>query len=164
MSTSNRTKIVIIIMMVLLFSNILYGCDAIEQKSSIYDRNAKILQNGDSFNFMNRIGETDESRLNIRYNRFYGVQTIWIISVGKPSVIKIEFESNIKSGDFKVVLETADQELIEIVENKGKDSYKFNAIEGNYKIKIVGKNAYGNIKGELETGIEVDIIVQDNNL
>lgn len=163
MSSLNKKMIVKIITLVLLFSNLLYGCDAYEQKSSIYDSNTKILQNGDSFYFMNRIGEIDENRLDLKFNKFYGVQTIWIIIVDQPGEIKIEFDSNVKSGDFKVVLETPEQELIKIIENEGTDSYKLNALAGDYKIKIVGKNAYGSIKIEIETNSDVDIIVQENS-
>ncbi len=156
---------VILMILIMVSTSLLYGCNTNEQKSSIYDNNDKILQDGDSFSFTDRIGKTDENRLDIRYNRFYGVQTIWVIKVEKPGVINVDYASEVTSGDFKVVLETPEQELIRIVEDKGKrqGSHKLNATAGTYKIKIVGKNAFGRIKVDLETESEVEIIVQDNN-
>ena len=159
-----RFKILKLLFIVVLLSTIQYGCSVSEEKKTIFDNNDKIVQEGDSFYFLNRVGETNEKYTDIEYSKFYGVQTIWVIQSEKQSEILLNVNSKVKNGGFKVVLVTPEQEGINIVEQNNKGTYKINVPEGKYSIKIVGKNAYGRIRVDLEAAVGDRILVQDEKL
>jgi len=148
----------------LLFTSIFFGCGPDADKRDIYDNDMYIAQEGDNFSFYNRVGEEDEKHIDIKFNGFYGAQTIWAIQTEENSDINLSFDSIIKSGDFKVVLITPEQELISITEQDNNGTFKINVSPGKYKIKIVGKNASGNLRIDLSENKSNKVVLQDNKL
>lgn len=151
MFISNRLKSFILIFISIIITSSLIGCSADNEKNDIYDDNERIAQAGDSFSFYKRIGETSDKKADLKYSRFSGVQTIWAIETDGNSDINITYDSLVSSGKFKVVLVTPDKEVINIVEQSGKDTHNYVTIKGRYSIKFVGLNANGNIQIDLST-------------
>lgn len=150
------------ICMIIMLTWSLFGCSIDKEKADIYDNNKSILQEGDKYSFYHRDGEADEKHIDIKYNSFYGVQTLWVIQIEQESEIKIDYNSLVKSGNFKVVLVTPEQEITTIAEQSSKGAFIVAAPKGKYRVKIVGKNAIGNIQVDLLTHEENKISVQEN--
>ena len=157
----NRFTAFILLFAAILLVSSLYGCGTSEDKINIYDNNGKIAQEGDSFSFFNRTGETDNKNMDIQYPKFYGVQTIWSLNVEKENEVNIDFDSRVSSGDFKAVIVTPEHEVISFAESSGKGTQKIQAQKGKYSIKIVGRNAKGHIKFDLSAGEGTDVSVND---
>ena len=128
---------------------ILVGCSIDPQKKIIFDRDSRIVQDGDSYHFTDRIGKVDENDVDLTYSGFYGVQTLWVIKTEKMQEITIDYNSQVKSGDFKIVVVTPKREVQTITQQKSKGMYKFVAVKGTYKVKIVGRKANGEIQLKL---------------
>lgn len=59
------------------------GCAAGQDKTNLFDDNAKIAQAGDSYTFVNRQGLDNNdaiNQVNIKYDGFSGDQTIWTLT------------------------------------------------------------------------------------
>lgn len=143
----NIQKFALLFSLVIL-SFVLGGCGIDEDKETIYDDDQRIAQEGDSFSFYQRTGETDEKHVDIKYNRFYGVQTLWVIKTKDQSEINLNYNSQVNNGKFKVVLITPEREVINIAEQNRKGSFKVAVSKGKYSLKIVGNNANGAIRFE----------------
>ncbi|PKM88892.1 MAG: hypothetical protein CVU87_06435 [Firmicutes bacterium HGW-Firmicutes-12] len=164
MFTSYGLKKVTLVLFLIIFLSILLGCGIDEEKKEIYDNETSIVQEGDTFSFYKRIGKADEKQVNIKYSRFFGVQTLWAIQVEEKSEIELNYKSQVKSGDFKVVIVTPKQELLNIAEQNSTGSVIVAASKGKYSIKIVGKNANGNIQINLSRHVGYKVVMprEDN--
>ncbi|MHB1150704.1 MAG: hypothetical protein ACYC00_00155 [Eubacteriales bacterium] len=149
---------------VFIFTSCLLGCGIDADKKDIYDNDIYIAQEGDIFSFYNRVGEEDEKQIDIKYSGFYGAQTIWVIQTEENSEINLSFHSIVKSGKFKIVLITPEQDLISITEQDNNGTFKINVAPGKYKIKIIGKNASGNLQIGLCENKSNKVFLQDNKL
>lgn len=140
-----------------------YGCSsAVDGKKRIYGDDELIRSEGDSFSFQDRIGETGDSQIELKYSKFTGAQTIWNITVDKQGEIKFEFKSDVDSGKFKGVLIQEKGDITTVFEGSREGSHMVVLPEGKYRFKIVGNNASGEIKIDLvlEKGMK-SIAVED---
>lgn len=123
------------------------GCGVSEDKKNIYSNNDIIVQEADSFSFRTRNDAGDsKEEVNIKYNGFYGADTIWIIEAEADEEIMLKYNSNVNSGDFKVVLINPKKEIENILEGTQQGDKTIKLTKGKYAIKIVGRNAKGEIK------------------
>ncbi|HHV63550.1 MAG TPA: hypothetical protein GXX46_00505 [Peptococcaceae bacterium] len=132
----------------ILCALVLVGCSIGVGKETIYDDAQRIARDGDSYSFYHRIGEIGRNSLALDYSRFYGVQTIWVWENEEPGEIAVDYDSQVTSGKFKVVLVTPEGRIINIAEQSGKGSFKIAASRGKYSLKIVGYDAKGAIRLE----------------
>lgn len=131
---------ILILLALILFS----GCQSTPSQDSIYDQDNKLIAVGDSFYFTDRLGSVDENQMELTFKRFYGVQTIWIIE-SKQDTLTFAIEPNIKSGEFKVILITPDQQIVNLTEISIDGKVEVETELGEYRLKIVGRNAHGTI-------------------
>jgi uncharacterized protein YceK len=149
-----KISLLIVIFAVMVLMN---GCSTVSEKQkSMYENNALIDEAGDSYSFINRTGQTTDSKMDIQFGNFYGSQTIWSINAAKQGEIKIDFDSNVNSGKFKGVLISEGGEITNIFEGTQKGSQMVVKVsEGKYRFKIVGNNANG--KAVVEFTLDKDM-------
>lgn len=153
-----RSFLIILFSCLFIFS----GCSSVSrEQKSMYNDNSLITKEGDTYNFTNRVGEIDDSKIEIKYGKFYGSQTIWIIEVEKQGEIEFDFNSKVNSGKFKGVLISPENEIINIFENDNEGSYKVQVSEGKYRFKIIGNDARGKVEVELELDNDMKILGSD---
>ncbi len=157
------TKVLLFVFMFTLMI-FMFGCGVVDGKNDIYGNNDKISKPGDSYSFQSRIGKTDEKNMDVEYDKFTGVQTIWTINVTQNGEIEIYVDSQVKKGDFKVVLVTPDQEVIKVLESTGDETSTVPLSKGKYSIKIVGKNSKGTIKINLSVSDGAEVSLQNNDM
>ena len=156
-------KLVLGILVMLAIMNIT-GCSSVANyKNSIFDDESKIINQGDSYTYLTRLGKSIGNEAGIEFTSFSGTDTIYrIVSDGENAVV-FSFESIVDKGDFKVVLITPDDEVINIVDGIKEGSETILLKEGTSRIKLVGKKAKGEIKLKIESGENVDIKGADSH-
>lgn len=132
----------------IIIALVLGGCGIDDDKKTIYDDAQRIAQAGDSYSFYKRSEKKDEQQVEIRYSRFYGVQTIWVIEFQQQGEIILNYDSQVNNGKFKVVLITPEGQVIKVAEQNSRGSFTFGLPKGKYTVKIVGNNANGAIRLE----------------
>lgn len=140
-----NSKAFIVILLSILILGIVTGCNVNDYQKNIYSDNSKIVKEGDSYTFKNRLGSTTKDEINIKFSTFYGMQTIWIIEASKEGVLTINYESQIKNGDFKTVLISPDDVVSHIFEQSENGNTTLNIPKGKSRIKIVGNGANGEV-------------------
>lgn len=144
------TLTVILLLLVVVFY---YSFGIKSEKGRIYNDNPALAQDGDTYTYLNRVGETDNGKIDISYSKFSGSDTIWIIQAKKQTEIKFEYTSEVSKGKFKAVLITPSKEVINMFEGDGQGGCTFAGPEGKYLFKLAGDNASG----------KVDINILENN-
>jgi hypothetical protein len=137
-----------VVISLLLISLMLYltGCSVSDYQKSIYDDDSKIASQADSYNFRSRSGNTSNEKTEVKFGAFYGADTLWTINANKDSVLTVEYDVKLEKGDFKVVLIDPDNKIIAIVSGQKAGEQEVKVKSGNSRIKIVGKNAKGQVK------------------
>ena len=142
----------------LLFLLVLSGCAAGQDKQKIFDDNAAIIQDGDSYTFVNRTGSTlSDEEVELTYTGFSGVQTIWTMEVSATSAVDFEFNSTVNSGDFKVVLVTPDKAVVTLLTGTQQGDATQALTQGKYAVKLIGRNADGQFKLSLKPGLNISL-------
>jgi len=122
------------------------GCGVSHDKENIYSNNDIIAQEADNFSFRTRKDTGDsKDEVNIKYSGFYGADTIWIIEAEEDEEIMLKYNSNVKGGEFKVVLINPKKEIENILVGTKQGDKTIKLTKGKYVIKIVGRNAKGEI-------------------
>jgi len=147
------------LLLIILLTVLIGGCGVKERQKNIYEQNSEISQAGDSYSYSQRLGEVDEQSLNIAYERFYGTDTIWLLNAEQTGKITINYDLALASGDFKVVLVTPQDEVTVVAEGSGKGEYETQVSPGKYRVKIVGRNAFGEAAAEIKSadGVQVSV-------
>lgn len=132
----------------LLFLVSVTGCGVSEKHQKAYDDVEQIAQQGDSYSYGNRLcSEQSNDKFNLKYDGFSGTDTIWILESKEDGEITVNYDSTINNGEFKVVLAYPDKKEVEnILEGteQGKKTIKLK--KGECRLKLVGKNADGDLK------------------
>ena len=159
MRSCNKLVLGILVMLAIMINA---GCSSVvSHQDSIFDNDSKIIAQGDSHTYKSRLGNITDKETEIKFNSFSGSDTIYrIISDGESDAI-FNFSSISDKGDFKVVLITADDEIINIVNGRGEGSESISIEDGTSRVKLIGKKAKGEIKLKIESGENVDIKVVD---
>jgi len=132
-----KAIIVLLIAAVLSSLALLGGCS--EKWSKVYDDNNLIITKTNYVSRANSIRNQTKTEYTETTKKFNGVWTINTL----PNTETITINLKINSGSLKVVLVNAiSKELYEITNEDYNDDYSFaNIPDGDYHIKIVGKNA-----------------------
>lgn len=138
-------KAVLTGLLVLALSGSLTGCGVGAKQQSVYDDDAQIAAQGDSYSFSKRTGTLSENELSLEYRRFYGVQTVWAFEPEGSEEVRLEYGADVQKGKFKLVLVTPDQAVQVLLAESGQGSMKMTLPPGRCAVKIVGHNASGRI-------------------
>ncbi|MCX7695792.1 MAG: hypothetical protein N2Z71_08830 [Caloramator sp.] len=147
--------IILSIMTIMLLLTV--GCRGTQYQRSLYDDDKKIASEGDSYMYGLRSGVTANNRTNIKFGSFTGMETIYFIEANNNSKIKIEFSSSVKKGNFKVVLVDPSNNITKILEGTQKGSIEIDVIKGRNRIKLVGRDAGGEVRLSLYPADDVEI-------
>ncbi len=120
---------------------------------AIYTDDAKIAAQGDSYTYQNRLGSVDTAdQLDLEYQGFSGSDTIWSLEVNADSPLEVTCDSRVSSGDFKAVLVTPEKTVEVICEGTQAGEKTFDLKAGSYALKLVGRQASGEVKIALNPG------------
>lgn len=130
--------VVTVLVWALLFTTcMIFNTYQINQKGEYYYDNEFIVKDQDSYSYRTRRGENTD----FSFKDFNGTETI--VRMNQVSMIEIEMDSEINQGEFKIVMITPSNEIIELHEGIN----YFNLSEtGEYRVKIVGNQATGKMK------------------
>lgn len=138
------------------------GCDMDNEKGDIYNDNERISRDGDSYSYMRRSQSSSNNHITIKYGKFSGTDTIWIIESKGDSEITFDYDSQVESGDFKGVLITPEKEVETVLEGTDDGEKTIKLTEGKYRFKFVGSKAKGKIEISIEESENVKVRQVDN--
>lgn len=155
MKNSNRALLIILVMVAMVT---IIGCSPIvDYQNSIFNDEDKIVKDSDSHTYSVRQGKSKGNETDIKFTSFSGTDTIFKITSDTESAIVFNFESIVDKGDFKVVLITPDDEIVEIVNGEKEGSETIKLKEGISRVKLVGRKSKGQIKMDIDAGEEIKI-------
>lgn len=145
-------------MLVILVVIIIVACNSVARyQSSIFYDESKIVREADSYTYRSKIGNGRGNEYDIKFASFSGMETIYRIESDGENDVIVAFEAIVQEGEFKVVLITPDDEVINIVNGTDEGNQTIKIKEGVSRIKLVGKKARGNIsiKIHAEDGVKI---------
>ncbi len=137
--------IYVIIMALLTVSMI--GCSNHSDKEAIYDSDELMLESGDSYFYSLRDDASEDvaNQIDLSYRGFIGRDTIWTIQVDESTTIDFSYRSELRNGQFKIIIVTPTNEIHTLLSMSDEDTESITFPEGRYDIKFIGKNAFGSI-------------------
>lgn len=148
-----------IVVCLALVTGLLAACAPDSGKADIFEDDARIAEEGDTFSYAIRNAPTTaESQLNLTYTKFSGMETIWTLTAATESLAAFEYTSNVKSGDFKVVLIDPEDRVSVLVNGSMDGSQSFRLSPGEYRVKVVGRKTDGQIKFTLS--LDADVVLK----
>lgn len=153
--SKNNYIILLISILILLFTA---GCKGTAYQRRLYDDDKKIVSDGDSYTYGLRSGMTDNNKTTIKFGRFTGMETIYYVEAKNNSKIKIDFNTKIKNGNFKVVFIDTNNNITKILEGTLQGSVDLDVLKGTGRIKFVGRDAAGEISLKIYPADDVEII------
>jgi hypothetical protein len=116
-------------------------------QNSIYSDDAKIAKEGDSYYSQMRLATevktSDGIKKTISFGTFIGDETIFIANAKKDSTVNINVDSEIKSGNFKLVIVEPDKKVTVLTTGTKECNSELKIKKGQNRFKIVGKSAKG---------------------
>lgn len=132
------------------------GCN--NDQKLYYDNDKKISQSSDNFSYMTRSEESQSNNeTSIKFSSFDGSDTIWNIEVEEDSNITFEYETNITGGKCKGVLITPEDKIEKIFEGSENNENIISLNKGNYRFKLVGLSAKGEVAFKIGPNDKVKI-------
>ncbi len=110
----------------------------------IYDNNNIITSIADSYAYRNRIGKNKNNETKPSFH-LSGMETLWEIKSDDETSILVDYFSQVKKGKLKLVIIQPDDIVQTIFEGSGEDKVKVSLKKERNRIKVVGKNAKGEI-------------------
>lgn len=147
--------ITLFILILLIFT---VGCRGTEHQKSIYYDDKKVASEGDSYTFLVRNGAVQDNKTSIKFSSFTGMETIYIIEAASNSKLKIDFNSKVLKGKFKVVFIDTNNKITKILEGTQEGSMELDLLKGRSRIKLVGKDTSGEVRIVLYPSNNIDII------
>lgn len=152
-----RNKILLFIGILILL-DIIVSCVFNVWQKNIYNNNKKIAQQGDDYTYSRTSSENSNDKIDWNYSDFSGDDTVWILNSKEDCEITINYHSTVDNGKFKVVLANPKKEEVEdILEGTEEGNKTIKLSKEEYRIKIVGKNAEGQIKLSINENKNVEI-------
>lgn len=137
---------------------IMSGCTLTDPyQKSVYNDNAKIAREADSYSFASRVGKTEGNKLDINFSDFYGKQTIWQIAAAEDCILETNVQSDV-TGQFKICLVNPDKEVAIISEGTNTEKISLNVPKGANSIAIVGNNASGRVSFTIDVNQKAAIV------
>lgn len=154
MKNSNRALLIILVMATIVT---IIGCSPVVDYQNSISNDDKIVKDSDSHTYLVRHGKSKGNETDIKFTSFSGTDTIFKITSDTETAIVFNFESIVDKGDFKVVLITPEDEIVEIVNGEQGGSETIQLKEGKSRVKLVGRKAKGQIKMNIEAGEDIKI-------
>lgn len=150
-------KLILWMLVILVVINITACNSVVKYQNSIFHDKSKIVREGDSYTYKSKIGNGRGDEYDIKFTSFSGMETIYMIESDGENDVIVAFEAIVKDGEFKVVLITPDDEIINIVNGTDEGNKTIKIKEGVNRIKLVGKKAKGDIsiKIHAEDGVKI---------
>ncbi len=126
------------LLLIFLIIFITFSCTAfieMQDQKEAYSNNEVIVKQNDSYNTKDYIGQAVDNNVKADFSSFTGMRTILSFSSTKDIEIDINYKSEIVSGDFRLVLITGDNEVIDILK-KSRHNNK-NAVESEEGVKTI---------------------------
>lgn len=124
----------------------------------LYNDNAQLALNTDNYSIFKKTGEINKDNLNISFS-FSGTDTILEIDTKKETTMKLDINSKITNGKFKIILVSPHNEVSSICNRSYKKIKEIKLEEGKSRIKLVGLGAEGTLNLKIN-----DFNKQDINL
>lgn len=139
-----RLSILVIIGIIMICT--MTGCNTLTaaQRNAI-ENDRYVLRDTDSYRFTFRQSKRSPDGFDMSFRLFYGVYTLYDLDIKDSESVTIDFESIETSGQFKTVIVTPENEIVTLAKGNEKGKLSLDLTEGNYKIKIVGKDAQGSL-------------------
>lgn len=128
-------------------------------KKNIYGDNSKIITEYDTYSYNRQVCNNTDGKLKSKF-RFTGMDTIYKLDSEDGGVASIKYNVNITSGKFKIVLINPNDEITTVIEGTGEGTKDIELSSGESRIKLVGKDA----KGEIEIDIDSNDYVKTNHV
>ncbi|GIP49688.1 hypothetical protein D3C76_215650 [compost metagenome] len=142
---------------------ILGGCSlATERQKQLYDDEAELAQEGDTFTYVKRVGDTSNESNTVSFSSFYGMETIWFIHASAKGKVNFIHQQEIDGGRFKLVAIGPDREVTTLAEGTSEGKMELKVSPGTYRIKFVGNNAKGRVKTEIQADAGIRIVAADH--
>lgn len=146
-----KRDIRVFLIILVLTAIVMTGCTSGSRyQKSVFNDDDKIINGEDSYTYKKRIGNMVKDRIDMKFGTFTGIDTVNKIKAEKDDDIVIKFESKIDKGDFKVVLITPDDKIINILEGTSEGTKTIPIKKGLNRIRVVGKEAKGKVKIEID--------------
>ncbi len=129
-------KKIFAVLMMSLF--VLTGCVYVSDNKMIYDNQEKIVAEGDTYTYIDRLGDVFDDSAALEVKGFYGTDTIFTFE--NKQELSITVIQVVTKGRFKVVLIDPQDEITIL---NGTSTIVLSP--GKYRIKLVGENAYATI-------------------
>lgn len=139
----------------------LSGCNNAVQED-VYTNNDRLVQQSNTFTYTNTAKKSiTDKKLSLEFSTFTGVDTFWIISSDIDQELKVDIDQQVNAGKFKTIMVSDDNETREInVLSEGSQTKTASITlkpTTEYRIKIVGSKAKGNIKMELSSEQDIHL-------
>ena len=146
-------KKALLIVLISILSIVFVGCSNNSDKEGIYDSDELQLEVADSDSYSLRDDESENvaNQIDLSFRGFVGRDTIWNLNVTQSTDILITYDSDLRSGEFKVILITPGNEIHKILTMSDEGNETITFPEGTYLIKLIGRNAFGTISMSIET-------------
>lgn len=155
-----NSRIRLMVILVLSLTLILGGCASTwREKSSIYEDTSKIAEQGDSFSFVGMTSEVKELSINLKFERFAGKQSIYLIDAPEVDTLSLSIEPILEKGQFKLCLRDSDSNVTTLWENGKDETIAFTIPKGENSILMVGDDAKGAFKFSVVDSGQCAIVV-----
>lgn len=134
-----------------------------DYQKSIYNDNSKIVNSADSYTFLTNTNDINGNTLTESFNKFTGMVTVYDLKTNEDSTIKVDFKTDISSGNFKIVLIDPNDNVTDILEKSASVNKEIELPSGKSRIKIVGYNAKGNINLTVSSDNDVIVVAKNKN-
>ncbi|MDU4698268.1 MULTISPECIES: hypothetical protein [Paenibacillus] len=141
-----------------LLISVLSGCSmASERQKQLYDNEAELAQEGDTFTYVKRASAINNAVTTISFSTFYGMETIWYIHASAEGKVTFLHQQEIDSGRFKMVAIAPDSQVTTLAEGSSEGQMELKVNPGTYRIKFVGNDAKGRVKTEIQADAGIRI-------
>lgn len=149
-----KNLIIIVIVIISILGGFIFTIGSYQK--SIYEDNSKIISKFDSSFYLNQVSNKIGGVLKSKF-RFTGMDTVYKLNAKEDGTISVNYNVNITSGKFKIVLISPDNEVITILEGSGEGNKEILLTNGKSRLKLVGNNAKGNIEISINTKNNIKI-------
>lgn len=139
------------------------GC-APSQHAAIYDDDARICDNADSYTFVNYRGGIDPEggEVELDFAGFTGKYTLWDLYADGEADATLSGEIAVGSEPYRLVMVTPEDDVIEILEGSGAVDEQLELADGRTRLIMLGKGAKGSVSLELEASDNVRIDISSD--
>lgn len=148
----------IILLVILVISLGLVGCKSVDRGAStykdIYNDKESQVKLYDSFDYHSMNRNTSDDKLEISFKRFSGTDTL---AQFRGASVRLNLKMVQKSGRLKLIVISPENEIVYEMAGNLEDKIDLDLEEGNYRVKLVGEKARGNVNLRILGGDSLEI-------